>query len=359
MKFRTLTSAAAIALLGGALNAATLVIPASGTGPGANGSRWATDITLHNSGIRPIAATISFHDQSGATTVPLTLPSRTTQSLQDIVGTTFGRVSATGALVIDVDDSLARRLTVTSRTYNRSETGELGQDVPAIPSTDALSVGETGVLIGPDSAVDFRFNFGLYALEATTIHWQLLRADGTIAAEKDAAYGAGVQMQYNAGVAALFGADPQNDDTVYAAVQSGRAMVYGSAIDQRTGDPTFVPGNRALRDIAINFAGVDVNQDGQVDVPDSNGAGTPDRPIDVYKTLFPNFLRLIATGPHGEAVTFQLLDSVPDAIMLDTTRGVLEVFPSGQNKRGDIETLRVLASTSSDSAVLLIPIRYQ
>jgi hypothetical protein len=361
MKLRTIASAAFIVILAGALNAATLIIPASGSAPAANNSRWATDLTLHNSGLLPIAAQIAFHDQSGTlpASVTETIAPRSTRSLQDIVRARFGQESDTGALTIDVDDALAGRLSVTSRTYNASENGQLGQDVPAIRSTEALATGDTGVINGPGNLVDFRFNFGLYALEASVVHWQLVRADGTVGAATTVNYGAGVQVQYNGGASSLFASTAQNDDVVYAIVQSGHAMVYGSIIDNHSSDPTFVPGIRTLRDISINFAGVDVNQDGRVDVADADRDGTVDQTVDVFKAVLPNFIRLLATGPNGESVTFSLLDNPPDAVMLDPANGILEVMPSGLNKKGDTETLRVLASTATDSAVLVIPIRYE
>ncbi len=356
--FRMLSSTIASILVAGAATAATLVIPASGTGPGANNSHWATDVTLHNSGVRPIAATITFHDQNGAAgKITETIAPHGTESIADIVKSRFAKESATGALVIDVEDSLAGRLAVTSRTYNRSEQGDLGQDIPAIKIADSLSIGDTGVITAPSSVENFRFNFGVYALEASTIHWQVLRADGTVAAQRDVDYAAGEQQQYNSGVKLFLGADPQADDVVYAVIRSGRALVYGSAIDQGTGDPTFVPGTRTKQDISLDFVGVDVNQDGIADALDSDRDGAVDEPIDVYKTVFANIFRLIANSPDGSAVKFTLLDNPDDAVMLDQA-GVIEVFPSG-TRQGQTATLRVLATTSSSSTVLLIPIRYR
>jgi hypothetical protein len=356
--FRMLSSTIASILVAGAATAATLVIPASGTGPGANNSHWATDVTLHNSGVRPIAATITFHDQNGAAgKITETIAPHGTESIADIVKSRFAKESATGALVIDVEDLLAGRLAVTSRTYNRSEQGDLGQDIPAIKIADSLSIGDTGVIIAPSTVENFRFNFGVYALEASSIHWQVLRADGTVAAQRDVDYAAGEQQQYNSGVKLFLGADPQANDVVYAVIRSGRALVYGSAIDQGTGDPTFVPGTRTKQDISLDFVGVDVNQDGIADVLDSDRDGVVDEPIDVYKTVFANIFRLIANSPDGSAVKFTLLDNPDDAVMLDQA-GVIEVFPSG-TRQGQTATLRVLATTSSSSTVLLIPIRYR
>src|SRR5262249_61805370 len=120
-----------------------------------------------------------------------------------------------------------------------------GQDVPAVKISDAATAGDTIVLQAPSSATDARFNFGIYAATAATVRWELVRADGSLAASLDQSLGAGTQQQFNSGIVTLLGSTAQDNDTVQALVTSGNAIAYGSAVNNASGDPTFVPGIRA------------------------------------------------------------------------------------------------------------------
>lgn len=354
--FRKLMIALALAPL--AASAATLVIPASGSGPGANGSRWQSEVTLHNTANRPVTVTLTFHDANGAgLSTTETVAARHTASIGDIVTSRFQREAATGAITIDAPDDFASRLTVSSRTFNRSAGGDFGQDIPALAATDALRAGDTGVIAGATDVTNSRVNFGIYSIDASTIHWQLLRADGSVAADAIRSYAAGVQQQYSADSANLLSAPRQNDDVIYAQVVLGHAVVYGSTIDAISGDPTYVPGIRARQETAINFEGVDVSNDGRADFLDVDHDGVVDVPVDVFISAFPNYLHFIASGPNGEKVAFSLVDPVPDTAML-TEESILMWTPSVL-LRGQTFTLRVLATTGSDSEVLTIPIRFR
>jgi hypothetical protein len=349
---------AALILAPLAASAATLVIPASGSGPGANGSRWQSEVTLHNTANRAVTVTLTFHDANGAgLSTSVVVAARHTESISDIVATRFQRDAATGAITIDAPDDFTSRLTVSSRTFNRSTGGDFGQDIPAIAVTDALATGDTGVIAGATDVTHSRVNFGIYSIDASTIHWQLVRADGTVAADAVRSYAAGVQQQYSADNGSLLAASRQNDDVIYAQMVQGHAVVYGSTIDATSGDPTYVPGIRARQETAINFVGVDNTNDGRADVLDADHDGVLDGPVDVFISAFPNFLHFIGSGPNGEKVTFSLIDPVPDSVML-TDESILEWAPSVL-LRGQTTTLHVLATTGSDSQVLTIPIRFR
>src|SRR3954454_16290485 len=185
MKITRIIATLLATLLPLAAGATTLVIPASGTGPGVNDSHWATELTLHNTSASAITATLTFHDIVGAAgTSTISVAPLATVSVADVVATRFGRDAATGAIDVTFDSAFARKLTVSSRTFNKSAAGEFGQDIPAVDQSTIPDAGSTIVLSGPSSATDARFNFGVYADGASTIQWDLVRADGTIAATK-------------------------------------------------------------------------------------------------------------------------------------------------------------------------------
>src|ERR1700760_3977275 len=108
-----------------AAGATTLVIPASGTGPGNNDSHWQTELTLHNTSASAITATLTFHDTTGAGgTATVDVAPRATVAIADVVANRFGRSTATGAIEVTFDSAFAQKLTVSSRTFNKSAGGE-------------------------------------------------------------------------------------------------------------------------------------------------------------------------------------------------------------------------------------------
>src|SRR5216110_2532923 len=94
-----------------AASATTLVIPASGTGPGSNGSHWQTELTLHNTSLSIITATLTFHDVTGAGgTATVDVAPRATVAIADVVASRFGRSSATGAIEVSFDSAFVQKL---------------------------------------------------------------------------------------------------------------------------------------------------------------------------------------------------------------------------------------------------------
>jgi len=364
MKSRILLLTAVVCLLAFGASAATIVVPAAGTGPGANNSNWQSDLTLHSVAPREIALSVSFHRGTEVFgPIPVTLAARQTAQFRDIVKEEFNLASGTGALLIDVADKDLKSLAVTSRTYNVTtvdgETREFGQDIPAVKLTDAAAPGDIAALSNDATdAATFRFNFGIYASEAASVKWQLVRADGTVAATKDISYAAGEHAQYNGGItsAAFFNVTPQLNDNVHARIVSGRAIVYGSLINA-TGDPSFVPSARTREDILVQLIGVDLDENGSIDIADADKDGVLDAAVDIYTSTFPSFFRIVAAGEFGEAVTLQLVSPTADTTLLDN--GTLRIAAAGGLK-GTTGSIVVRATTADGSTALLtIPVRYR
>ncbi len=354
MKAKYVITLFAVALLSFSTSATTFIVPPAGTGPGLNDSHWQSELTLHNAGASAVNIDLRFHDASGPQqSTTLTVNARGTLTLHDIVKTKFGRDSATGAIEITVPDSAANRVAITSRTFNASATGEFGQDIPAVNANDAASVGDTVVLQAPSSAANARFNFGLYALTDTKIRWDLIRADGTTTSPlADQSYAAGTQLQFNQGIVTLLGQTAQDDDAVHAVLTSGKVIAYGSAVNNAAGDPTFVPGIRVRGDIRVNFVGVDLNEDGIVDVFDADHDGVLDQPIDMFSSGFPNYFRVIVEG----GATLELVDAPREAALIDA-RTVQWAIPG--DLKGRSGALKIRATVNGVSDVLTIPANFR
>ncbi|MGA7615700.1 MAG: hypothetical protein WBX15_11040 [Thermoanaerobaculia bacterium] len=356
------TAAAALILLSAPLalgSSIDFVIPAAGTGAGAGGSRWQSEITLHNVSPSPIELTMTLHDGNGAgPAVTRTLPANATVSYPDIFKNTFNRDSGTGAIAIDLaDDSVVRKIAIASRTFNKSGDGEYGQDIPAVIVNEALLPGSTGVLVAPSDVVNFRYNFGIFALAESDVIWKVVRKDGKIVSQVAGHYNAGVQVQYNGGVQNFLGQPPEDNDTIRVYVQSGSVMIYGSIVDQRTGDPTYVPMVRTRINGTLEFLGVDMNEDGLADNEDLNYDGTLDKPIDIFTGSFPNFFRVIANDPDGNPITYTIVDPTTDMRLIDD-QGTVQWVPF-TGLAGTMGEIRLHATSGGESAELIVPVRFR
>jgi len=355
MKFRNLITAAALALLPFTAQAATLVVPAAGTGPGANNSQWQSELTLHTAGPRAVTLSIEFHQGTSVLgPVEVTLQARQTLSIADVVKTKFNVSGGTGALVINVADRDARTIAIASRTFNVSANGEFGQDIPAYNTAAANVAGDIAAIPGPSQAVN-RFNAGVYAVEASKVKWEVLRADGTIAATKEISLAAGEHAQYN-GAIEFIGATKLANDTLHATILEGKAIFYGSVVNTND-DPTFVPAMRTRAEILINVLGVDLDGNGTVDIADSDGNGVLDAPLVFVASTFPAVMRVIAEGEFGETLTFSVVSSPAHIDVLDAN-GTMRVIPFGELKNTTGE-IRIQAASGDASAILTIPVIFK
>jgi hypothetical protein len=356
MKLRNIISTAAIVLLPVVGSAATLVVPAAGTGPGANNSQWQSELTIHNAAPRAATITATFHQGTTAfAPVELTLQPKQTISQSD-VARVLGATNGSGAIVIEVADRDARALAVTSRTFNTSDEGEFGQDIPSVDALNAARPGDLAVLNGPSATEGIRFNFGLYAVDATTVTWEVVRADGSIATTKASTYAAGQHVLYGSGIETFLGATPAANDTVRARVSTGKAIFFGSMVNA-TGDPTFVPGVRTRDDIIINFTGVDLDENGTIDIADANGDGVLDAPVNVVTSLFPAYFRIVAEGEFGENVSYEVVSSPAKTDLLDTD-GSLRVIASGDKKNTTGEIV-IKVTVDNASTFVTIPVKFK
>jgi hypothetical protein len=336
------------------------IIPAAGTGPGAGGSRWQSEIIITNVAEIPQVLTVTFHDLNGpSTSFTESVPSMQTVAIADIVKNRFGRESGTGGVSFSLaDKSMIRQLVIVSRTFNAAPQGEFGQDIPALLINDAVLSGGTAVIPGPTDTSNFRFNFGIFAVEQSTVVWRLQRKDGTPAGPAvRITYPTGSMLQYSPGVASVFSETPAGNDVVTVQVEKGRIFAYGSHVDDRMGDPTFVPGVRTRMNRQLEFLGIDDDEDGIVDMEDLDHDGVLDEQLTVRGGMFPAFFRLIANEPKGLPLTYSILNPTPDMKLVDD-KGTIQ-WVTSPSWAGTTTDLHVRASNGTQTADFRIPVIFQ
>ena len=344
-------SAIITALLPLTASAATLIVPAAGTGPGAYNSHWQSELTLHNTSATAVPVGVKFHDRNGAQSGDdIQINARSTVTIQDIVATRFGRDSAIGALELTIDDAAANKVAVTSRAFNRSTAGEFGQDVPALRADAADVAGQTAAILGPSDASASRFNFGLYASTDAAVRWELIRADGTVGATVTENYVGGTQAQYNSAV--FFGVTPADDDAVHATVVSGSMIGYGSVVNNSSGDPTFVESIALHPDIRVPFLGVEYTRQTLVDIVDANHDGVLDQPLTInLSSTWPSSFQIVIDPSAGKP-TFELVEA-PAGLTLSSDGWI-----TWKPVNASVTTLKVRVTVGGASDVITIPIRF-
>jgi len=216
------------------------VVPAAAHAPGLESTRWVTDLELHNPSAAAASANLYFMasgaDNRGAQGVSVTVPADGSLRLADVVGSTFGRSSAVGAILV----GSATELIVASRTFNDSDDGTFGQMVPGVPAASALASGEHARLVLLTRNAAFRTNIGFANLTgfAVEVRLELHRGDGT---SLGAARRSTLQPFSQAQITDVLGTDA---DVAWAEVWSdtagARFVAYASVVDNASGDPVLV-----------------------------------------------------------------------------------------------------------------------
>jgi hypothetical protein len=210
-----------------------LTIPVIGRAPGANETFWRTDVTLFN----PSASRLSLALRYEGATKFIAIDAGDTVFLADVVYSQFGRSSGTGAL--NVSWSGFSGPVVTSRTYTSTTTNAtFGQSIDPVSSfsSSAYVTGLRG-----DGAYRSNIGFVNGGGETETFQVILLSVYGTELGRKSVTLAAGGQTQM--ALTALF---PGASSTAFTLQVAGDAnaklFVYGSMVDNISGDPVFYAG---------------------------------------------------------------------------------------------------------------------
>jgi len=221
------------------------VIPVAAHAPGANGTTWRTDVAIQNFQTTPISVDMELVETGEGLTnninpvgTTVTVPAGASVLLPDVLNNYRGLASSSGALLVGADKAFA----ITSRTYNLTPAGTLGQTVSA--SGDVATGNDTPLYIpGLVQNAKFRTNLGL-VMSATS---QPLNVSVTVnGGTKTFTVQPGVTTHVQFPVSAV---SPSNFDAAGAVVMitsgTGTVIAYGSVVDNGTGDASFISGGSA------------------------------------------------------------------------------------------------------------------
>jgi hypothetical protein len=178
-----------------------------------------------------------------ATVVPLTIQPGKVSALDNILPALFNRTGVGGSVVVDAP--AAAPLVLTARTFSReADGGTYGQFIPGITASQAAGVGELGVELMQLERSDFyRTNVGIFEVTGKPVQIEILAESpqGKITRGTTAFLSAHEFTQYDVFGSLGFGTVYNGRITIRVIGGEGRISAYGSVIDSRTADPTYVP----------------------------------------------------------------------------------------------------------------------
>jgi len=220
-----------------------LLVPAAASATGIGGSQWTTDLELNNLSQEMIAYRFRLlprgkDNRDARLSERFNLAPGLGARYRDI----WGELAGDGAGAIEVVTESPEDLLVMSRTYNTSADGTFGQGIPGITADELFESGEVAKIFQLIEDADFRSNLGFVNATEETIQIEVSFFDG------DEALGVDwlklkplSNSQWSEAFSRVTSMDVSLGSVkVRATTPGARFYVYGSVIDNRTGDPTTV-----------------------------------------------------------------------------------------------------------------------
>lgn len=221
-----------------------MLLPVSAETAGAGGTSWRTELTLYNAGFAAANLTLTYLPDSGVAgaTAQHTIAARSSLTWARALSELFGVVNGRGGILIDaVSDAETPRLNASSRTFTDGEVGTFGQFVPAVEfdTTPPATLWLTGL----EASANFRTNIGWANAEEAPLRvtLKLWDSSGANLGSRDVDIPSRSFNQQALSALFPFLSSQSRAGLTLSIATGGKPLaVYGSVVDQRSQDPTFL-----------------------------------------------------------------------------------------------------------------------
>jgi hypothetical protein len=206
-------------------------------------SNFHTDMRIYNGGSAAVDVTLAFTGASVPNQVK-TVGAGQTLAIDNVLPTLWNITGGGSVVATTAADS---QLVVTARTFSRDKVngGTFGQFIPGVTAADAVGNGDrTLQIVQLEESPAFRTNLGLVEVtgNSATVELQAFTPDSKIAAKATIPLAGGQYLQQGQIFKSLGFSNVYNGRISARVVGgTGRVAAYGSVIDNRTTDPTYVP----------------------------------------------------------------------------------------------------------------------
>ncbi|HYH07834.1 MAG TPA: matrixin family metalloprotease [Thermoanaerobaculia bacterium] len=212
-------------------------------------SNFHTDMRIFNGGATPVTVTLNYHPQFGDATprpqpAQVTIGAFETHAVDNVLPSVWGLLRTGGAVTVDAPGQAP--LVLTARTYSRdAENGTYGQFIPGVTASDAVGNGERALqILQLEQSDQYRTNLGLVEVTGNPVTIEITATTGSKATAAIPVTLAGHEFRQIGrvfGQMGIGGAVYNGRISVKVIGGTGRIAAYGSVVDNRTVDPTYVP----------------------------------------------------------------------------------------------------------------------
>jgi hypothetical protein len=207
---------------------------------------WVSDLRVFNAGSLATPATLTFYPQGNpgaAVARELTINPGEIKVLDNVISTLFGQPNGAGGSVA-ITTPQATSLVATARTYNQTTNGTYGQFIPGVTPAQSAGLGDRALqVLQLEQSTRMRTNIGLAETSGgpVTVEVTAIVPDSLATPVVTINLAANEFRQISLGDFGFTDAVYNARVTVNVIGGTGRVTAYGSAIDQITQDPTYVP----------------------------------------------------------------------------------------------------------------------
>jgi hypothetical protein len=209
-------------------------------------ARWRTDMRVYNSSAAPVNVTLTFYpstDPTASKSIPATINAGESKPFNDILRTSFSLTNVGGA--IHVVAPLGAHISASGKTYADTGDGTYGQFIPGVPHNSGIGKDSSPLqILQLEESPAYRSNIGIVELTGKPVTVEITGIGGDKTTAKITQDLKAYQfIQLGSIFQTLSPTKTAYNARISIRVISGDGTItgYGSIVDNRTQDPTYVP----------------------------------------------------------------------------------------------------------------------